>query len=192
MKTDSTIDLPSLLAILEHGNQLKRTTRTGWAMRGIPLAESVAEHTFGVAFTVMMLAPAVDVALNRERLLALAIIHDLPEGITTDIPAPVWRRLPAELKPATERHALETIFEGVQDSPQHGWIAALWAELETSRTAEARLVHEADKLEMYLQAHLYQQQFGSALLDEFWSEPRRFEFPVVQALYDLLRRQHVS
>ena len=37
-----------MLELLLHGNQLKRTARTGWVQRGVPLPENVAAHTFGV------------------------------------------------------------------------------------------------------------------------------------------------
>ena len=37
---------------------LKRMPRSGWLMRGVPHVESVAEHSFGVAFVALALADA--------------------------------------------------------------------------------------------------------------------------------------
>ncbi len=178
-----------LLEILQHANQLKRTIRSGWAMRGVPNAESVAEHSYGVAFTAMTLAPYAAAPLDMGRLLALAVLHDLSEGLTTDIPSPVWRRLPEEIKPQVEQAAMDAIFAG---SEQRDQIQALWEELQANETAEARLVHDADKLEMFLQAHHYQRQYGNALLDEFWSRPHRFHFAVAQEIYEALRARRDS
>ncbi len=178
--------LDSLLNLLRHGNQLKRTPRTGWLMRGIPDAENVAAHSFGVAFSALILAPFVEEALDLERLLALAIIHDLPEAITTDIPAPVWRHMPNGIKSAVETPVLG---EMIDEYPHRTMIESLWDELQTNRSAEARFVHEVDKLEMFLQADQYEKQFGNQQLAEFWANPRQFSFPIVQQLYDTLYQQ---
>lgn len=173
-----------ILNFLRYGNQLKRTPRTGWLMRGVPDAETVAEHTFGVAFIALVLHPYIDEPLDLGRLLALAVLHDLPEALTTDIPAPVWRRMPGEHKPALEEAVLNNMVDGM---PERAAIDALWAELQANETVEARLVHEIDKLEMYLQADQYEKQYGNSQLAEFWETPRRFAFPIVQQLYDAVR-----
>lgn len=186
-ETTMTSSTTILLTILLHGSQLKRTVRSGWVMRGIPQPESVAEHSYGVAFTAMMLAPYVDEPLDLGRLLALALLHDLPEGLTTDLPAPVWRRLPDEIKPQLEREALADIFAG---SDQQEQMAALWKELEGKETAAARLIKDADTLDMLIQAHIYQRQFGNRDLDEFWEKPRRLYFPISQAVYEGLVKLH--
>lgn len=175
-----------LLTLLRHGNQLKRTPRTGWLMRGVPDVESVADHSFGVAFAALVVQPYIDEPLDMERLLALAVLHDLPEAITTDIPAPVWRRMPGEHKPALEAGIFE---EMISDAPNRESLAALWDELQDNKTAEARLVHEIDKLDMYIQADQYEKQFGNQQLAEFWEKERRFSFDVIQQLYDTLRHQ---
>ena len=47
------MDVTAVLNTLLHGNQLKRTARTGWAQRGVPNAENVAAHSFGVVFVAL-------------------------------------------------------------------------------------------------------------------------------------------
>jgi 5'-deoxynucleotidase YfbR-like HD superfamily hydrolase len=42
----------------------------------------------------------------------------------------------------------------------------LWEEYEMKETPEARLVHNADRIEMLVQAHEYED--GSVNLDQFW------------------------
>ncbi|MCZ7670255.1 MAG: hypothetical protein M5U34_25360 [Chloroflexi bacterium] len=39
------MDTTAVLKLLLHGNQLKRTPRTGWVQRGVPNAENVAAHS---------------------------------------------------------------------------------------------------------------------------------------------------
>ena len=50
------MDVTAVLNTFLHGNQLKRTARTGWAQRGVPNAENVAAHSFGVVFVALVLA----------------------------------------------------------------------------------------------------------------------------------------
>ncbi|MCA9944767.1 MAG: HD domain-containing protein, partial [Anaerolineales bacterium] len=96
------MDVTAVLNTLLHGNQLKRTPRTGWVQRGVPNAENVAAHSFGVVFAAMVLAQVVEEELDLGRLLAIAALHDLPEALTTDIPTPAWRYLPPGIKTAVE------------------------------------------------------------------------------------------
>jgi putative hydrolase of HD superfamily len=179
------MDTGRQLEILMHGNQLKRTARTGWGQRGVPRPESVAAHSFGVVYTALLLAGWVDAPLDLAAVLAMATLHDLPEGLTTDIPPRAWRFLPPGAKPAAEQRAMEQI---IGDTPGGARLLAWWRELTRNETAEAQLVHDADKLETHLQAVVYEQQTGNRQLEEFWANPQRFHFPQVQALYEELRR----
>lgn len=178
--TETTAVFQTLL----HGNQLKRTARTGWGQRGVPQAEDVAAHSYGVVFAALVLASLVDEPLDLGKLLAMATLHDLPEALTTDIPAPAWRFLPAGIKRDTERGAMQAILSAAPFAAQ--WLA-WWEELHQGKTAVARLIHDADRLDMYLQAHIYEQQFGNNHLAEFWAKAPHFYFPQAQAIYDEIR-----
>ncbi|MCP4359078.1 MAG: HD family hydrolase [Chloroflexi bacterium] len=177
------MDVTAVVQTLIHGNQLKRTVRTGWAQRGVPNAETVAAHSYGVVYAALVLAPLIEEPVDLGKLLAMAALHDLPEGLTTDIPTPAWRYLPPGIKTDVERGAMQEILNGVSFAPQ--WLA-LWEDLHESQTTVARLVHDADKLDMYLQALMYEQQFGNGQLAEFWQESEPFHFPQAQAVYDEL------
>lgn len=169
-----------ILQLLMHGNQLKNTSRTGWVQRGVREAENVAAHTFGVAFTALALARIITSSMQLERLLIMALIHDLPESITTDIPPRSWQLFPRGTKIDVERQAMvELLGSGVF---REG-LMPLWEEMQRQETAEARLVHDADKLEMYVQALVYERETGNQLLDEFWVKPHHFFFEESQALY---------
>lgn len=178
------MQLTAVLQTLLHGNQLKRTARTGWVQRGIPQPESVAAHSFGVTYTALILAQQLAESIDGGKLLAMAAIHDLPEGLTTDIPTPAWRFLPSGIKTEVERGAMA---EMLSDSPFSAALMPLWEEYQAGETLEAKLVHDADKLDMVLQAYLYEQQFGNTLLADFWRKPAIFYFPQSQAIYEELR-----
>lgn len=174
------------VTILRYANQLKRTARTGWVQRGVPGAEDVAAHSYGVVFATLLLAELVAVPIDLGRALALAALHDLPEALTTDIPSPAWRLLPAGLKSSVERSAMETMLDGAPFS-EH-WLA--WhEELALDESAEAQLVHDADRIDLFVQAMVYEEQSGNAHLQEFWDRVPGFHYQPAQAIFDALRAQ---
>lgn len=177
------------IELLMHGNQLKRTARTGWGQRGVPSPENVAAHSYGVVYTALILAEAIEEPVDLAVVLAMAALHDLPEGLTTDIPSPAWRYLPEGAKAAAEGQAMAQI---LGDAPFGSRLLALWAALRQNETAEAQLVHDADKLDQSLQALIYEQQTGNRQLGEFWATPHRFHFPQAQAAYDELRQRRAA
>lgn len=180
------MDENDTVTILRYANQLKRTARTGWVQRGVPEAEDVAAHSFGVVFATMLLAELVAAPIDLGRALALAVLHDLPEALTTDIPAPAWRLLPAGLKNRVEQGAVETMLDGAPF--QERWLA--WhEELALDESAEARLVHDADKIDLFVQALVYEEQSGNAHLQEFWDGAPAFHHPPAQAIFDALLLQ---
>lgn len=177
------MDAAQVLNILLHGNQLKRTTRTGWAQRGVPLPENVAAHSYGVAYAALLLCELVDEPVDPAAVLAMAVLHDLPEGLTTDIPPSVWLFLPPGAKRAAEHQAMEQI---TADSPVSSRWMAWWDQLRRNDTAEARLVHDADKIDQYLQAYIYELQTGNRQLEEFWLKPYAFHYAAARSVYEHL------
>lgn len=132
-------------------NQLKQLYRQGWLRRGVPRdrCETVAEHTAGVAWLTLLLAPETD-GLDAERALRMALIHDLGETHAGDI-TPADGVSEAD-KRARERLALQAV---VARLPRGADWLALWEEYELGRSPEARFVREVDRLEMGLQAAIY-------------------------------------
>lgn len=177
--------MTSTLDLLLAGNQLKRTARTGWVMRGVPNGEDVAAHSYGVAWTALLLANQITLETGQQfdvgRLLSMALVHDVAEGRTTDIPTPALRFLPAGVKPDIERGAMRDI---VGEHVQGDWLLALWEEMNGRESAESHLVHDADKLEMYVQVWQYERQYGNRQLAEFWTKRHRFHFTLCQSVYD--------
>ena len=178
------MNVTAVLKTLLHGNQLKRTARTGWVQRGVPNAENVAAHSYGVVFATLVLAQVLAEPVDLAKALAMATLHDLAEGLTTDIPTPAWRYLPAGVKAAVERQAMQDM---LQESAYADDFMYLWEELHEKKTAEAQLVDDADKLDMFVQALVYEEQTGNQHLAEFWQQPYTFHTPVAQAIYDQLR-----
>ena len=79
------------------------------------------------------------------------------------------------------------------ETPVGRRLLAWWEELLANETAEAQLVHDADKLDQFLQAYIYERQTGTRALQEFWLIAHRYYYPQAQALYDeLVRRRAVG
>jgi len=73
-----------LITIFSKAGLLKDIKRTGWVVKGIKNAESVADHSWRMSFLVILLAPK---NLNRQKLLEMSIVHDLGEigvGLSAD------------------------------------------------------------------------------------------------------------
>jgi len=163
-----------LIDLLLETVTLKWMPRTGWGMRGVSNVESVAEHSFGVAFLALVLVDSLPAGLepnlDREKVLILALIHDLAEVRLTDLPASAVQLLPAELKSRAEATALAGLLAPL---PTADRLVAVWREFEEHSSPEGRLVRDADKLEMMLQCLRYEQA-GSRGLDEFWRAMDRY------------------
>ena len=156
--------------------RLKATPRTGWLDRGLPEAEteSIADH---ILMTTLIGWLTADDSLDRDRVLKLALVHDLAEAITGD-PPPYDR---ADVPPASDIEAVREFFgrrhvRTVQDKnakdllesaamdqlralmPDNvaGEVGALWEEYEAQETPEARFVKDLDRFEAFLQARDYQ------------------------------------
>ena len=130
---------------------MKNQLRSGWQLLGIPQPESVAEHSFRVAIVGMILA-AIDGA-DVSRTMALCVLHDAHETRIGDLPS-VGRAYVSTAAPeAVTRHQTAGMPDAAAKSVQE-----LVGEYEANTTHEARLAHDADKIEMLAQAVEYQAQ----------------------------------
>jgi putative hydrolase of HD superfamily len=179
VRTDSVLDL------LLHANQLKRVPRTGWVMRGLVDAESVSDHAFGVAFIALVLAHMMEQSVDVAKVLTIALLHDLPEGVLGDIPSPALSSALSNAKRAAEDEVLSTMLSGLPRLEQ--W-RVWWREFEERASPEGKLVRDADRLDLLLQAYVYEQTTGNRWLEEFWldTSAAAFEFEVSRSLFAAL------
>jgi len=123
---------------------LKNVARAGWIRAGVKQPESVAAHSWGMAMLATQLCPE---HLNLQRVLELCILHDVAEVIVGDI-------TPHDGVPAAEKHLLE--FEAIR---KMGITAEeVFSEYEQQETEESQFVRYLDKLDMALQAEIYEEQ----------------------------------
>ena len=170
--------LPLLEAYFE-ANQLKQLYRQGWLRVGIPQerCESVAEHSFGVALLCLLVIEAHFPEADASRAVRIALLHDLGEAYVGDL-TPSSGVDKAE-KHRLEREAVRRILGKLPRGEAH---LALWEEYEAGSSFEARLVRQLDRLEMGLQACIYEGQGVGDLSEFFASVHRALEAPELQAL----------
>src|SRR6185437_2628329 len=85
------MDTAKILATLDALDPLGDLPRTGWVVRGVVPCESIAAHTCAVAILVAMIVDelrAAGTAIDGERALRMALVHDAPEAKTGDVPMP--------------------------------------------------------------------------------------------------------
>lgn len=180
----------ALLQLLNHINDLKQLPRTGWLLAGVSAPESIAEHALGVTFVAWLLAEEINrdltgnglrTPLQLEQVLKISLLHDLGESLLTDLPRVSAQLLGPGIKQQAEAAALGQI---LADQPEGAAWLALWTDYDQAGSPEARLVKDADKLEMIHQALRYELH-GNRGLQGFW-QGAIWHYPVSRQLYDTL------
>lgn len=148
--------------------ELKNVTRAGWVRSGVKQPESVAAHSWGMSVLALKLCPP---HLDVVRVLSLCLVHDLPEVRVGDLTP----HDDCTTKAQDERRAMLAM------APQ--WID-LFDEYEHGSTAEAKFVKQLDKLDMGMQAILYQRQQGLALEEFILSAKSKIDDPTLRQQLD--------
>ncbi|KAJ2387803.1 hypothetical protein GGI05_003979 [Coemansia sp. RSA 2603] len=174
----------SFLSIVE---KLKRTKRTGWINNGIKGPESIADHMYRMGIMAMLVD---DSALDRNKCIKMAIVHDLAEALVGDITP--YDGVSKEQKRALEQSGMQQIVETLGNTAQAQEIAALWQEYEDDVTDEAHLVHDLDKCEMIQQAMEYEHSDQTQLESFFASTRGIFRHPQVQSWVDEIQRRRLT
>lgn len=86
-------------------SELKKTPRRGWKEKaGVQNPESVADHAYGVALMAMVFS---DIGhMDAERVMKMALLHDLAESITGDF---MPNEISKESKRIVEKQAMSEI-----------------------------------------------------------------------------------
>jgi putative hydrolase of HD superfamily len=180
-----------MLSTLIELQRLKRLDRTGWTLRGLPNGtESVAAHSFGVGVTAMLLADrcaAAGVAIDVEKVLRIALLHDWAETRVGDMPRTATLYFGSEVRKQAELAAFSDIVNPVDADSSY---ANLYNDYERRESLEARLVKAADVLDLLIEV-LALERVGARGLDEFWEVADKPEFNLEgaaeQIVLELLR-----
>lgn len=148
---------------------LKQLFRQGWLQRNIPkeTCESVADHSFSTAILAYIIAEEYFPELDSSKAAVMALIHDLPEVYAGDITPD--DNVPIEEKRLVEQESIKRLFSNLTNGRKY---LKLWEEYENQSSEEAKFVKQIDKLEMALQALVYEHH-GFTNLEDFFQDARR-------------------
>ncbi len=124
---------------------LKRVPRSGFMVLGIKDVDSVAEHVFAATQIAYILGKMEGV--NAERAALITLFHDNGEARTFDLC--LLQKVYLGDKNDAEGKALS---EQAENLPVQEEIKEMYKEFEESKTSEAKVAFDADKLELAVQS----------------------------------------
>ncbi len=190
--------MKKIIDFLVEVGKLKKMPRRGWVIRQIRNPESIAEHTFRAAILAWVLSKRKK-GINVERLLKIALVHDLCEiyaGDTTPYDSilpknskklkelmKTWPRFSNSQKKKNilKKNKRETIglnkllvtlppdLKSLQNE-----IKSLWIDYEKGLSPEGRFFKQADRLENFLQALEYWKKYKKPPQEPWWLWAREF------------------
>ncbi len=140
-----------VLGFQDKAQRLKCIQRRGWIRAGVRESESVADHSFACAMLSMIVGDSC--GLNTERLIRMALLHDLPESITGDLTPRQKRTLGARIVPL-ERQAANAALSSLPSRTKRKYLSLI-DEYRKQRSTESRVLRDIDKIEMSIQALTY-------------------------------------
>jgi len=180
-------------------SKMKSIPRSGWLSHDVSLqdVESVADHTFSTSVLSMLLADLEvehGVSVSIEKVLRMALLHDLAESLTFDISRAYLDYMGTKgetMKREIERTAWEHLVKGIKDRRLARRYADVQREYVEDRTIEAKIVHAADSIDIVLQVVNYLRRgYPEALLSDLWKERismvRESDVPSARAMLKLV------
>lgn len=137
-----------LTDIISAIQNLKKIKRRGWEIKlDMKHPESVADHSYSTAILSMVIGDYLE--LNTNRMVKMALIHDLAESIIGDY-------MPGEndSKEIEENNAMKVLLDTLPKKLKNEY-NEIWKEYQRNETKESKTVHDIDKFEMGLQSVEY-------------------------------------
>jgi putative hydrolase of HD superfamily len=139
-------DIEQILNFLKEARKLQNIQRFTPKSNGG--YENDAEHSWSVALTCMLLKPRLEeefgTKLDGEKMLKMALIHDLAEIHTGD--TKTWDDASRVNKEEKERTAIQSMTEKLPSDLKEE-VVALWEECEAMETIEAKAVKSIDRFD---------------------------------------------
>ncbi len=130
---------------------LKKISRQGWIDElSIENPESVADHSYSMAIMGMVISDLEN--YNSEKILKMILLHDLSESKIGDYTP---SQLNKKKKNKLENDAFDEIIKNLPDLIKSQYLQ-IWQEYQENNSLESKIVHQIDKLEMALQAKIYE------------------------------------
>ena len=172
--------------------RLKKMPKRGWVLIGVKDPESVSDHSFRVAVMAWLLAKEKKEKLNIEKVIKIALAHDLCETFCGDLTPydygsllpedkkewprsfDKWPRLSGEEKVKRNKEKYQRESDSLKrllsdlPLPAKKEIMALWQEYEKGSNKEARFVKQINRLETLFQALEYARENKKPPYRSWW------------------------
>ncbi len=157
-----------VLHLFREIHPLDRVPRAGFLLRGVPVPESVSAHSHFLSLLALLVVDQFPGKWNVEKVLTMAIIHDLAEAKMMDVPMPITQKYFSTEKTQAEQTVFDRLIEGfsIRYSDLH-------REFHEVSSPEAKLVRGLDKVQMMLKVLNYEREHQGDLT-EFWENPKNF------------------
>lgn len=126
---------------LFEANMLKELPRSGYAFLGSG-SETVAEHSFMTAMICLVIS-RIEPGLDTEKLITMAMVHDLPEARTGDL-----NYVQKKYVTALEADAATDMAEGL---PFGNELLSIMQEFNCAESRESLLARDADQLSFIIE-----------------------------------------
>lgn len=141
----------NILNFLHFSERLKTELRHSWLSNG--RQESVAEHSWHISLLALLLFRHINHSVNLEKVLKMALIHDLVEAEVGDIPVfATGSRMKNKMQ--LERQAITHIRHMFLSEEIGRELYDIWHEFENAETNEAKFVKALDNLEVQIQHNM--------------------------------------
>ncbi len=142
-----------ILDFFKTAANLKKISRQGWIDKlSLDNPESVADHSYLMAVIGMVISDLQK--YNSEKILNMILLHDLAESKIGDYTPD---QLSNEKKSKLENNAFHEIIKNLPDSIKSQYLQ-IWNEYQENNSLESKFVHQIDRLEMALQAKIYEKE----------------------------------
>lgn len=158
-----------ILDFFKTAANLKKISRQGWVNKlSLDNPESVADHSYSMAIMSMVISDLEN--YNSEKILKMVLLHDLAESKTGDYTP---EQLSKEKKSKLENNAFYEITKNLPDLIKSQYLQ-IWQEYQQNISLESKIVHQIDRLEMALQAKIYQKDGHSKeKLESFFESAKK-------------------
>ena len=157
-----------ILDFFKTAANLKKISRQGWIDKlSLNNPESVADHSYSMAIIGMVISDLQN--YNSEKILKMILLHDLAESKIGDYTP---KQLDKEKKNKLENNAFNEIIKNLPDLIKSQYLQ-IWQEYQENNSPESKIVHQIDKLEMALQAKIYEKDgYSQEKLETFFESAK--------------------
>lgn len=190
-----------IVTLCLQGEMLKNLKRTGWALAGVQDSngETVASHAWGTALVSLLLVECLKndgKEVDLARVLTMAIVHDLPEALISDVPKTALQLGGESMKRGkqdAERKALDIMMKPLGMSGNR--IQSIWDEFSKSDNIEAQIVRASDTFDMLVHAlALERNGVSPKMLHPFFVSSQStidsVNVPIFDDVYTVLLKEH--